>query len=327
VAIVYRFLPQWRTAFFCGLRADLASRHIRLRLYYGKNPAPVSGKPRQHRLKWGNEVDLEWGTPVPNRLWNVGRYEFVWQRLPREVFDADLIILMQENSLLSNYRAGLKGMLGRKKVALWGHGLNLQEDSASMGNLFKRLYSTRVDWWFAYTQAVAHRLAQLGFPAERITVVDNAIDTQELLEAAQGVTAAQLDDLRRELNLGKGPVGLYCGAMYPDKRLDFLIEACDRIHQPQNADRGSATWARGTAPIGFLISCSRMYFSCPVWSAWLFSIVSRWSYRCSQPVSLTTAPRSSTSNRVWTASSPRTRWRPTCLPLWRCFARMSCDTA
>jgi glycosyltransferase involved in cell wall biosynthesis len=155
----------------------------------------------------------------------------VWQRLPRQVFDADLIILMQENSLLSNYRAGLKGMLGGKKVALWGHGLNLQEDSASMGNVFKRLYSTRVDWWFAYTQAVAHRLAQSGFPAERITVVENAIDTQELLEAAQGVTARQLDDLRRELNLGKGPVGLYCGAMYPDKRLDFLIEACDRIHE------------------------------------------------------------------------------------------------
>ena len=231
VAIIYRFLPQWRVAFFCGLREALATRNIRLRLYYGKNPPQLPGKTKQHRLKWGNEVDLDWGTAIPNRLWNIRKYELVWQQLPNEVFDADLIILMQENSLLSNYAAGLRGTLRGKKMALWGHGLNHQEDAFSLGNLFKRLYSTRVDWWFAYTQAVANRLARLGFPIERITVVDNAIDTVELMAAAQRVTPQQLDGLRRELGLGGGPVGIYCGAMYPDKRLDFLIQACERVRE------------------------------------------------------------------------------------------------
>lgn len=231
VAIIYRFLPQWRVAFFCGLREALASRNIRLRLYYGKNPPRLPGKPKQHRLKWGNEVDLDWGTAIPNRLWNIRKYELVWQQLPSEVFDADLIILMQENSLLSNYAAGLRATFRGKKMALWGHGLNHQEGAFSLGNLFKRLYSTRVDWWFAYTQAVADRLARLGFPIECITVVDNAIDTLDLMAAAKRVTPQQLDGLRRELGLGGGPVGIYCGAMYPDKRLDFLIQACDRIRE------------------------------------------------------------------------------------------------
>jgi glycosyltransferase involved in cell wall biosynthesis len=229
VAIIYRFLPQWRADFFCGLREALASQNIRLRLFYGKNPPQPPDKPARHRLKWGNEVDLGWGTAVPNRLWNIGKYELVWQRLPNEVFDADLIILMQENSLLSNYTAGLRQMLRGKKVALWGHGLNLQEDDRSLGNLFKRLYSTRVDWWFAYTRGVADRVARLGFPTERITVVDNAIDTLALIAEAQRVTPSQLGSLRGELGLGEGPVGIFCGAMYREKRLDFLLEACEIV--------------------------------------------------------------------------------------------------
>jgi glycosyltransferase involved in cell wall biosynthesis len=231
VAIVYRFLPQWRVAFFSGLRDTLASRNIRLRLYYGKNPPQPNGRTRGHRLKWGNEVDLEWGTAIRNRLWKVRKYELIWQQLPSDVFSADLIILMQESSLLSNYAAGLRAALGGKKMAFWGHGLNHQENAMSPGNIFKRLYSTRADWWFAYTQSVADRLARLGFPPERITVVDNAIDTVELLAAAQRVTPQELGDLRGQLNLGDGPVGIYCGAMYPDKRLDFLTQACDRIRE------------------------------------------------------------------------------------------------
>ena len=192
VAIIYRFLPQWRAKFFCGLREALACKDIRLRLIYGKNPPEPHGKAKMHRLKWGNEVDLDWATAVPNHLWNISKYELVWQQIPRDVFDAKLIILMQENSMLSNYSAGIKGILGRNKVALWGHGLNLQENDRSLGNLFKGLYSTHVNWWFAYTRGVADQLIQRGFPSDRITIVDNAIDTLELSAAAERVTPSQL---------------------------------------------------------------------------------------------------------------------------------------
>jgi glycosyltransferase involved in cell wall biosynthesis len=230
-AIVYRFLPQWRVAFFDGLRDALAARNIRLRLYYGKNPPETNGRARPTRLKWGNEVDLDWATPIRNRLWNVRKYELIWQQLPSEVFNADLIILMQENSLLSNYTAGLRATLSGKKTAFWGHGVNHQENAASIGNMVKRLYSTHVDWWFAYTQTVADQLTHIGFPADHITVVDNAIDTAELIAAAQRVTPQQLDDLRKDLNLGNGPIAIYCGAMYREKRIEFLTQACDRIRR------------------------------------------------------------------------------------------------
>jgi hypothetical protein len=149
VAIVYRFLPEWRVAFFCGLRDALASRNVRLRLYYGKNPTQPNGDTGPRRLKWGNEVDLDWATAIPNKLWKVSKYELIWQTLPKEVFAADLIVFMQENSLLSNYAAGVRAALRGKKTAFWGHGLNHQENALSLGNIFKRLYSVRTDWWFA----------------------------------------------------------------------------------------------------------------------------------------------------------------------------------
>jgi glycosyltransferase involved in cell wall biosynthesis len=229
VAIVYRFLPEWRADFFCRLRESLESHEIHLRLLYGKNPHSARTSTVPHRLKWGDEVDLDWGTPISNRLWHVGKYELIWQHLPGSVLSADLVILMQENSLLSNYLAGFRRISHGKKTALWGHGINHQEGCHSLANTFKRLWSTQVDWWFAYTSSVAEELRRLRYPAERITIVNNAIDTTALKEEAQKVRPARLSRLRAELGIGNGPVGIFCGGMYPGKQLPFLIRACELV--------------------------------------------------------------------------------------------------
>jgi glycosyltransferase involved in cell wall biosynthesis len=46
------------------------------------------------------------------------------------------------------------------------------------------------------------------------------------------VSESMLADLRAQCNLGpKSIVGLYCGALYKDKRLDLLVSAADLIHK------------------------------------------------------------------------------------------------
>jgi glycosyltransferase involved in cell wall biosynthesis len=35
-----------------------------------------------------------------------------------------------------------------------------------------------------------------------------------------------LDSLRKDLGLGGGPIGIYCGRIYKEKRIEFLLEAC-----------------------------------------------------------------------------------------------------
>ena len=121
----------------------------------------------------------------------------------------------------------LKAMAHHKKVAFWGHGLNHQASLHNPGNLWKRLYSTHTCWWFAYTEGVAKILSGMGFPRERITVLNNAIDTENLIKEASKIDL--LEELKQKLKIGNGPIGLYCGRMYQEKRIDFLLQACQQI--------------------------------------------------------------------------------------------------
>jgi glycosyltransferase involved in cell wall biosynthesis len=219
VTVIYRFLPQYRLDFFNRLRQALADRGVILRLIYGKSsPAPR-----------GDEVDLAWGTPIINRKFRIAGRDLLWQSLPGDVYDSDLIILMAESKILNNYVMLAKALFGKNKLAFWGHGVNFQSERNSMGNRVKRLYSTRVKWWFAYTEGVKQIVAGMGFPANRISVLNNAIDTQSLMREAQSIAPELLHALRNKLHIGEGPVGLYCGGMYTEKRLAFLLQTCDSV--------------------------------------------------------------------------------------------------
>jgi glycosyltransferase involved in cell wall biosynthesis len=136
---------------------------------------------------------------------------------------------MQENRILNNYLSMFKAAANRKKTAFWGHGRNLQDSPSSLGNKFKRLYINRVSWWFAYTKGVADIVKEYGFPPEKITVVNNAIDTTSLSEHLKITGSKQ--EIRRKLGIGTGPVGIYCGAMYKEKRLEFLYQTCLRLRE------------------------------------------------------------------------------------------------
>jgi len=70
-----------------------------------------------------------------------------------------------------------------------------------------------------------------GYPDDRITRVQNAIDTAALAAAAARVDDEQLASLRAELGVVGGNVCIFVGAMYADKRLPFLLEACELIRR------------------------------------------------------------------------------------------------
>src|SRR5262249_48071511 len=92
-------------------------------------------------------------------------------------------------------------------------------------NAWKKLFINYVDWWFAYSAEVKDAIIQSGFVAERITNVQNTIDTDGLRSVKAKTSAQQLDSSRKELALGSGPVGIYCGRIYKEKRIEFLLEA------------------------------------------------------------------------------------------------------
>mgnify|MGYP000495228091 CR=1 FL=1 len=220
VCIVQRRLTHYRVPLFEALRGLLAERNIRLELLVGR------GTPAEEKKQDAGE--LPWAKPIPTHYLAGGR--LCWQPVQRHLGGADLVIVTQENKLIQNHLLLLAPR--RFKLAFWGHGANLQSDNPhGFKERFKRWTTNRVDWWFAYTQMSADLVTAAGFPGSRITLLNNAVDTSEMRRQRQSVTPEETQVLRESLGFGAGPVGVFVGSLYADKRLDFLFAAAETIRR------------------------------------------------------------------------------------------------
>lgn len=224
VALLYKSLPQYRRQFYELLRQRLDERDVDLVLIYGD-----PGGSERSKL---DSIDLNWATKIENRVFKVVGSEVYWQPCLGMLRSADLVIVEQATRLLINYLLLLQHLLGRTRLAFWGHGRNLQaENPRSLPELVKRFMSRRVHWWFAYTNMSAEIVRGLGFPDGRITVVQNAIDTRCLYNQLGNVSREYLAGLRHELGVTGSNVCIYCGGMYEEKRLSFLLEAAQYVRR------------------------------------------------------------------------------------------------
>jgi L-malate glycosyltransferase len=124
------------------------------------------------------------------------------------------VIVEQANRLALNYLLLAARPAGGPRVAFFGHGANLQGNPASLRERWKRMWIRTPNWWFAYTDGTADRVLSGGFPANRITVVQNAVDTSALTE----------------VDIPKRPGRcIYAGSLDEYKRLPFLLEAAGNI--------------------------------------------------------------------------------------------------
>lgn len=218
----YRLL-HYRTELFNQLRQACADRQIDLYL--------VHGQATRREVEKKDEGVLSWAHKVVNKVWEIGVRDWIWQPLPRELRNADLVVVMQESRILSNYPLLLSRLWLDRRIGYWGHGVNFQSDAPTgLRERWKRFLLNRVDWWFAYTGLTVDILRKAGYPLDRITQLDNAIDNQAFERDLACVTVDKMAALRREIDAPEGaPVGIFCGSLYPDKRLDFLVDAADRI--------------------------------------------------------------------------------------------------
>jgi len=215
VVIIQEHLPHYRQRFYELLRAELRARGIGLDLVYSpKNAA---------NLLAGN---LSWATPVSVR--KVGR--FAWQNVHQCVHGADLVIVQQESKYAANYLLELKCCFSSQKFACWGHGKNFQAENASViGERLKIATSVLCDWWFAYNDLSAKIVEELGFAHDRITSVQNSIDTESISAARQRVSSEQLVALRAQMGIQSENIAVFTGGLYREKRLSFLLEACQFV--------------------------------------------------------------------------------------------------
>lgn len=214
VIIVQRRMTHYRIPVFDAMRAALHNHGIELAIIYG-DPTP------QECLKNDTGV-LSWGTHVPCRYYLGNR--LCWQNPGRYLDNADLVIVTQEAKLLHNYFLQL--LPTKFKLAYWGHGKNFHAHASSfVTESVKSWLLKKVDWWFAYTDQTSRVLLESGYSIDKITVLNNAIDTNSLRQEISSITLEERDQMRTSLNMGRGPVGIMLGSLYPEKRLGFLLEA------------------------------------------------------------------------------------------------------
>lgn len=217
VLVVQRRLTHYRVPFFEILRADLRAAGLELCLAHGEPTAQEATK--------RDSGELLWATRLPTRYFLDGRV--CWQPFGHLARDAAVTVITAENKLLCNL--GEQFLATHRRVMLWGHGANLQGDRHSLRERFKARLALRADWWLAYTDMSRDLVRALGFPAERITVLDNSVDTTEMRSQFDAVTPEAQARLRAELGLGGGPVGLFLGSLYAEKRIEFLLDAARAV--------------------------------------------------------------------------------------------------
>ena len=218
VLCVQRRLTHFRVPLFKEVRNLLAADGINFELAHGQSTADEASKK--------DEGTLAWADIVPCRYWLNG--QLCWQNPGRLASRADLVIVTQENKLLYNLWAML--LKRPKRLAYWGHGRNFQSvNPGGWSERVKRLLANRVDWWFAYTALTSRLVQETGFPADRITDLQNTVDSAALLQLCEAVTGADIDNFRASLGLGAGPIGLFIGSLYKEKRLAFLLKAGEKL--------------------------------------------------------------------------------------------------
>jgi glycosyltransferase involved in cell wall biosynthesis len=216
-------LTHYRETFFQQAKDQLAAKGIAFDLVYGQPDAEA-----QIRKDSGH---LSWAHAVQEKTFRLGRFTGVWLPTPAKLARPGLVIVAQENKLLANYAWLLRRSLGGPKVAYWGHGANFQSDApAGVRERWKQMLLTKVDWWFAYTQMTVDILVKAGYRQQQITNLNNAIDNESFKIDFASVTDGALNALRSQLSLQPAALlGLFCGSLYPDKRIDFMVQAADQI--------------------------------------------------------------------------------------------------
>jgi len=221
VTVLMRWISHYRKDFYEGLKVSLGEKGIDLRLLYGEPVTPGD-------LAKNDWVQVPWGTKIRNSGFGPEKGLFMWQDALGKLGHSDLLIVEQANRLLINYVLMARRYLfpSNGKLAFWGHGRNFQNpEMDAWSERFRNVMKRRADWWFAYTELSRSAIRKCGFPEDRITLVENAIDTRGLAEMARAVTAEEVSEFKKSHGIQSENIAVFCSGMYREKRLEFLIES------------------------------------------------------------------------------------------------------
>lgn len=225
IAIIQSVLKQYRVPLFAGLAERLTAKGIDLRVLYSD--------PNDREATRADNVvmpDNDHFVRVPARWYWNGR--ILHQQIADKLAGTQFVIVEHAAKYLETYRMMSRCGSSVPKVACWGHGYNRQAQHWSPADPLRRWLLAHADWYFAYTDGTRQYLERHGFPGERISVVQNATDTADVMRMVQSVPIEVVGAARQRLGIrSSDAVGIFIGSLYPQKLIPFLIEAAREVRR------------------------------------------------------------------------------------------------
>jgi len=221
ITIIQRILYQYRVDFYKKLKNALQEKGIALHLIVEENRSS------------NNMGFLDFFYCVKSMHLKIFDIELIYQPYLRFLKGTDLVILELGNRLLLNYILMIKRIFScSMKMAFWGHAINMQSKPNSIRNRFKNLYLNRVDFWFPYTEGITETIRRSGFPDDRVVTIYNTLDTLKIKKQREGIESEELQRLKSSLGIAENSaVAIFCGRLYKEKRVDFLLDVCYKIKE------------------------------------------------------------------------------------------------
>lgn len=224
VFVIHPFVQAYRTALYERLSSELSRSGISVLVVQNQPPPALAAR--------ADSTTASWSTPVPTRWLRIkGRDIAVRDLRTLGIAPKDLVIVEQAVKNLETYPLLLRKTFGGPSVAMWGHGRSYSTPQGPALAAAKQWLTRRCDWFFAYTQAGADHVVSHGFPAARVSVLNNTIDTDSLSRDLDAVTDDDVASFAGHHGLTSGRTALFLGGVDRAKGIDFLLEAAIAAEQ------------------------------------------------------------------------------------------------
>jgi glycosyltransferase involved in cell wall biosynthesis len=208
-------VARYRESLFAQLGDRLAENNISLYIATG-------GYDRPARQDHGS---VHQSRAVPTQTLSVAGVRLVRRRWRQACPSPDLVLVEQAMKNLDAYPLLLRRRFGGPGVAIWGQGRSYSEPQGPLAASAKQFLTRQGQWFFAYTGSGADYVRAHGFPAARISVLNNTIDDQSLRADLTLIDDETIRRFRQIHDLQEGRTALFLGGVDHAKGIDFLLES------------------------------------------------------------------------------------------------------
>lgn len=218
VAFVEEYLTAYRKPFFDLLVSQASLHGIEVHVY--------SGQPQSAQRHRNDTKNADYVIELPQKEYRFLRLRFVIFRTKELMMNNDLIILNQARRNLALYPLLFKS--DKPTIALWGHGKDFVKSVSFVSKKLLLWLSKHSHHVFVYTNEGKDYLVRNNFNTDKITVVNNSIDSKTFLTELQSITFSQVQYFKQEYNL-TNKTAIYIGGLDFSKQIPFLLDAASQV--------------------------------------------------------------------------------------------------